>query len=268
MAIGSIRRLAELWLGPTVVRRRLPPEAGGGCLFASGKVGGLKYLLKPATRWDPELLGIARLLVRRGQIIWDVGANVGLFSSAAAFHAGPQGGVIAMEADLDAAVLLNRTARCQPPTHAAITVLPLAISDSIGFVRFSIANRARAANSIEGYGSTQTGGVAETRVLPSFALDNVLDHFPPPDVLKIDVEGAELRVLAGAERLLSQARPVLYCEVSSATRSEVTVLLEKFSYKLWDGSRFDGSLSGASDVATENAVAIPQEKVAQVLASP
>ena len=94
-----------------------------------------------------------------------------------------------------------------------MTALPVAISDSVGFVSFSIAKRARAANSIQGYGSTQTGGVSETRTLPCVTLDSLLKHFPTPDVLKIDVEGAELGVLQGGSQLIDNVRPVIYCEL-------------------------------------------------------
>ena len=61
--MGSLRRLAEVVLGPVVVRRRLPVESGGGVLIVSGKVGGMRYLLKPSSQRDPELLANACLLV-------------------------------------------------------------------------------------------------------------------------------------------------------------------------------------------------------------
>ncbi len=261
MRTGIVRRLAEVGLGPLIIRRRLPRAAGAGAIVVSGKVGGLKYLLKSARFWDPELLDIAAQLVKDGHSVWDVGANVGLFSKAAAFHAGAQGRVLSIEADLDAVALLNRTCRLRSPCHAEMTVLPAAISDSVGFVRFLIAKRARAANSIEGFGSTQSGGVKETRTLPCVTLDSLLGHFPAPHILKIDVEGAELGVLEGGGKVLGQFRPAIYCEVSREVRSEVTCLLQDHSYRLWDGSGFDGTLHPGISLATHNTVAIPEEKV-------
>lgn len=268
MSVGVVRRLTEVVLGPLTLKRRLPDTAGSGLVIASAKVGGLKYLLKNSDQWDPELLSIAALLVRTGQSVWDVGANVGLFSKAAAFHAGAEGRVLSIEADLDAVALLNRTCRYRLPGHADMTVLPVAISDSVGFVRFAIAMRARAANSIEGFGSTQTGGVKEIRTLPCATLDSLLAHFPAPDVLKIDVEGAELGVLRGAERVLGQSRPVIYCEVTDCTRAEVATLLQSSAYMLWDGEGFDGSSNSKriSDMTT-NVVAIPQERTETFFAS-
>jgi FkbM family methyltransferase len=156
MSVGVVRRFAEVVLGPLTIKRRLPLAAGSGLLVASARVGGLKYLLKRSADWDPELLNIASLLVKEGDSVWDVGTNVGLFSKAAAFHAGAAGSVLSIEADGDAVSLLNRTCRLRSPGHAEMTVLPVAVSDSVGFVRFAIAKRARASNSIEGFGSSQT----------------------------------------------------------------------------------------------------------------
>lgn len=255
------RRMAEIVLAPLVIKRHLPNDAGAGTIFTSSKVGGLKYLLKGSRNWDPELIRIAATLIKPGHVCWDIGANVGLFSKAAAFHAGEAGEVISIEADLDAVSLLNRTCQLHSQEHAKMTVLPVAVSDSAGFVSFSIAKRARAANSIQGYGSTQTGGVIETRTLPCVTLNNLLANFPVPDVLKIDVEGAELNVLQGGGELIDKFRPVIYCEVAKRVQGDVTRLLRQHDYRIWSGSGFDGTLRPEVSIAVRNTVAIPAEKV-------
>jgi FkbM family methyltransferase len=248
-------------LGPLTVKRRLPRAAGAGQLIASARVGGLKYLFKAAGDFDPELLRIAGLLIRKDDVVWDIGANVGLFSVAAAAHAGANGRVISVEADLDAVTLLNRTVQLRSAGHAAITVLPIAVGTAIGFVHFMIAARARAANAIKGYGSTQMGGVREERVLPSMNLDRLLEHFPAPQVLKIDVEGAENEVLLGAQSLLLHVRPLIYCEVASSNADDITALLRFHRYRIWDGATYDGRGAGEVTHSTHNTVAIPEEKV-------
>jgi len=257
MATGLLRRLAERLLGRIILVRSLPAEVGAGRLVVSARVGGLKYLFKAPRRWDPELLRIADVLVRPADQIWDVGANVGLFAMAALHHAGPNGTVLALEADHDAVSLLFATARL---CGDGLTVLPIAVSNVDGFVRFAIAKRARAANAIEGFGSTQTGGVLETRTLPSRSLDSLLDHFPAPTVLKIDVEGAELAVLGGANRVLSEIRPRIYCEVTGQTRTEATQLLHGFGYETYDGESFGTAHSRPVGPGTTNLVGIPLGK--------
>lgn len=258
--------MIERLLGPVVFRRRLPRASGAAPLLVSTRVGGLKYLFRRSSEWDPQLLRIAELLVRRGSCVWDVGANVGLFARAAAFHAGADGRVVAVEADFDAVALLNRTCQLGPPGHAPITVLPTAVSADVGFVTFNIARRARAANSLKGFGTTQTGGVQESRTLPSVTLDSLLAHFPAPDVLKIDVEGAELEVLQGARQLIASVRPAIYCEIQRDTWAEASTLLAEHHYQLWDGDHFNGSMNDPpASAATSNLLAIPEEKVANFL---
>lgn len=261
-----LRRMAEVMLAPITLRRRLPADAGGGRIVVNAKAGGLRYLLRPSDRLDPNLLGIARMLVKAGSSVWDIGANVGLFARAAAFHAGPEGAVLAIEADFDVVGLLNRTRLIHERDHAAITVLPVAASDSCGVVRFDIAKRARSTNAIHGFGSTQTGGVMETRTLPSVTLDSLLTHFPAPDVLKIDVEGAELGVLHGAGEVIGKVRPFIYCEVQGDTRDDVARQLRAEQYRVLDGDRRDkNGLPLALDGETCNVLAIPVEKWEKVL---
>lgn len=261
-----LRRFAEVLLGPITFRRRLPAHSGGGRIVVNGKVGGLKYAFRASSRWDPKLLDIARMLVETNASVWDVGANVGLFASAAAFHSGRDGAVLAIEADFDAVALLNQTRKLHEPGHAPITILPVAVSDRCGVVKFDIAKRARAANAIQGFGSTQTGGVMETRTLPCATLDSLLAHFRAPDVLKIDVEGAELGVLRGAGHVIGSVRPFIYCEVQGSTRNEAVALLTDNGYRVMDGDRFDGNgipLDANGD--TSNLLAIPSEKMAKAL---
>lgn len=257
----SIRRAAEVLLGTLKVKRRLPATSGGGLLVTSAQVGGLKYLFKRADQWDPELLRIASILVSKGDVVWDIGTNVGLFSVAAAAKAGSEGRLISVEADIDAVALLNDTCRLRLSAHAEMTVLPVAVGSTNGFIKFAIAKRARAANAIQGYGSSQMGGISEIRVLPCITLDTLLEHFPAPRVLKIDVEGAEQGVLSGAQRLLAEVRPLIYCEVAIDTQDAVTEILRKHRYRLWDGATFDGRWVDELTLASNNTVAVPEEKI-------
>ncbi len=142
---------------------------------------------------------MARELVRPDMVVWDIGANVGLFSFAAAALGAH---VVAIEPDPWLASLIQRSVLIN---KLPVTVLPAAISDRSGICQLHIPNEGRSSNSLEG------GGVEQTVV--SVTLDSLLDYFAAPQVLKIDVEGMEARVLAGAERVL-QTRPRIFCEVT------------------------------------------------------
>ncbi|MHB8319623.1 MAG: FkbM family methyltransferase [Acidimicrobiales bacterium] len=79
---------------------------------------------------------------------------------------------------------------------------------------FNIAKRSRSTNHLEGFGSTQTGGIRSNVTVPTMRLDNICNSRPPPDFLTIDIEGAELEVLRGAQRLL-RIGPTILIEVGS-----------------------------------------------------
>lgn len=261
--VGSVRSLAEKLFAPLVLVRHLPKSAGGGKVVVSTKVGGLKCVFKRAEDWDPELLRVAELLVKKNDVVWDVGANIGLFSKCASYFAGAEGHVYSMEADTDVQVLLHRSISFSLPEEAPITLLPVAVSDQVGWETFSISKRARASNSLLGYGSSSTGGVLQNRTVPAVSLDSLLDQFLPPKVLKIDVEGAELKVIKGGDKILKAIRPLIYCEIASENTLEVEKALCKHSYRYVDGRKFS-SIAEMSQIGNSigfNTVAVPEELI-------
>jgi len=220
---------------------------------------GLRFLFSSMASIDPPLLMAAHKLVRAGDVIWDIGANIGFFSLAAAVCAGNRGEVIAFEPDVWLVQLLRRTSAAQPAAHARITVVPAAVASEVSLRRFSIAARSRASNALVGYGSSQMGGVEEQYLVAVFNLDWLLARLRIPNVVKIDVEGAELEVLRNQHRMLNEVRPVIVCEVGSQTADEITRILSSASYCLFDGEK---PLEKAQMVqrATWSTIAIPEEK--------
>jgi FkbM family methyltransferase len=184
---------------------------------------------------DPTLCALAKEFVHSGNVVWDVGANVGLFSFAAAHHAGPDGRVISFEPDVWLVQMLRRSSSVQPSSSAPVQIVPVAVAESCGLRTFNIAFRSRSANFLSGYGSSQTGGVEDQQTVVSASLDWLAERLPLPDVIKIDVEGAELEVLSGALGLLEKRHPTILCEVSSERSSGVTALLKAKGYRIYDG---------------------------------
>jgi FkbM family methyltransferase len=228
----SLRLAVERASHRVVVRRRLPPPFGGARIYVSTE-GGLRYLAKPMARVDPPLLRLAAEVVRRGDVVWDIGANMGLFSFAAAAMAGPEGRVLAVEPDTDLAGLLRRSAD-GAARHAPVDILPAAVSADVTVARFHVARRNRATSHLAGFGTPMAGGVRSAQLVPAVTLDWLADRFPAPDVIKIDVEGAELAVLNGGARVLD-AGPALICEVGAQNAQAVSALLGGRGYTLYDG---------------------------------
>lgn len=230
--MSVIRRFVEHASRNRVVTKRLPKDFGG-IRFCASPDAALSFWKQGV---ESDLFDYAREFVHPGHVVWDIGANVGLFTFSAAQRAGLAGNVVAVEADIWLAELLNRSATMQPEESAPISVLSAAVFDSMGIASFCIANRGRASNFLAvAKGNSQTGGVRATNSVVTITLDWLLEQGPQPDVVKIDVEGAELNVLKGGLRLLHESHPVLLCEVSHVhARDEVTSLLIDCGYTLFD----------------------------------
>jgi len=229
----SLRLALERASHRVVVRRRLPPPFTGARIYVSTE-GGLRYLARTMAQVDPALLRLAAEVVRRGDTVWDIGANMGLFSFAAAVMAGKEGRVLAVEPDTDLARLLRRSA--DAARHAPVEILPAAVSDDLSVARFHLARRNRATSHLAGFGTAMAGGVRSTRLVPTVTLDWLAARFPAPDVLKIDVEGAELAVLAGGAQVLAGS-PAVICEVSAQNAVAVSGILAGHGYTLYDGDQ-------------------------------
>jgi len=218
-----------------VIRRRLPAPFAAVRIYVSSE-GGLRYLRPHMDQVDPVLLRLVSETVSPGDTVWDIGANVGLFSFAAAVAAGPGGRVLSVEPDTVLVQLLRRSAAAGVH-HAPVDVLPAAVAADCGVARFCIARRNRSTSHLAGYGTSETGGVRATQLVPTVSLDWLLDRFPAPDVVKIDVEGAEAQVLQGGTAVLHAHHPRLICEVGQARAAEVRDLLVKSGYILYDGDQ-------------------------------
>jgi len=214
-------------------RRSLPPDLGKASIMVSPSCG-LRFLFRPMEQIDPALLAIARTEVCRGQKVWDVGANVGLFAVAAAAKSGPEGAVMALEPDPWLADMLQETASGLPDSFARVDVLSLAVASAISVRRFHLARRSRGCNFLDGYGLSQTGGSRNEIAVAAVTLDWLEAEFGRPNLIKIDVEGAELEVLTGGEHVLSGSRPTLLVEVEEESADAVTEFLVSRDYDLFD----------------------------------
>jgi FkbM family methyltransferase len=256
------RRLLERITRRLVFRRRLPAAFKRAVLYVS-PAARLRFIFTPMPSIDPSLLKAAYELVQKGDVVWDIGANIGLFSVAAAARSGDSGSVIAFEPDAWLVQLLRRTSAAQPDTIARITVVPVAVASEVSLRDFSIAVRSRASNALAEYGYSQMGGIEERQVVAAFNLDWLLTKFPTPSVVKIDVEGAELEVLCHQHRMLNEVRPVIICEVGSESADEITRVFASASYCLFDGEKALSKMATV-DRATWSTIAIPAEKVSAV----
>lgn len=135
----------------------------------------------------------------------DVGANVGFFTRLFARHLGPNGQVIAIEPEArnasDLRAMLAREGLAQ-----RVTVVQALAADAEG-ERLLAIDPLHPANHHIG---------AQGLPTPARTLDSLASQAQRVSLIKIDVQGAEMLVLGGAQAVLRQHRPALYIEVSDA----------------------------------------------------
>ncbi len=229
----------------------MPPPFDTARLYVSSE-GGLRYLRPRLDGVDPALLQLATELIQPGSVVWDIGANLGLFTFAAAVAARPSGYVLSIEPDIALVTLLRRSAALNRG-HAPVDVLPAAVADSSGVGRFHIARRNRSTSHLDGFGTTQTGGIRTTEIVPTVTLDWLTERFPMPHLIKIDVEAAESEVLAGGTTVL-RSLPTIICEVAGRNSAGVAEVLSSYGYNLYDASQPESKRSPLS-IAPPNTLA-------------
>ncbi len=144
---------------------------------------------------EPEVWSQVMREIRPGDTVADVGANVGLYALAAGNRVGPRGRVVAFEPEPSIFDQLRRNVELNRLT-ARVEALPYVVGDTTGEVSF-VVGRERESH-VAAADSDSTTKVKSV-TLSGFFEDRKLD------VLKIDVEGYEERVVRGALELLRDA---------------------------------------------------------------
>jgi len=253
-----LRRSLEILSRNVILKRRLTEEFGGGVMYIS-PAARLKYWKPNIVSQERFLFDMAKLLVSPADVVWDIGANAGVFSVAASSVAGPTGRILAFEADSWLVNLVLRTARSLGAQYSMIDVINVAVASELGFADFAIAARSRASNFlVSAGGSDQAGGVRSTYRVLTIGLDSMLSITLPPKVIKIDIEGAELMALRGGTRIVNEIRPRILCEVDKKNAEGIRDLFLKGNYRIYDAEN-SGRRPVPTDMPTLNTLFLPSE---------
>jgi len=177
-------------------------------------------------------------LIQERDVFWDVGAHYGYATLVGVRATGEGGEVLAFEPSEQNRWFLHRHLRWNGGTN--VRVLPVAVADQDGTESFGGASSSSIAQSL---------GAGEDSVTVRSVASLLDDGHPSPDVIKIDVEGAESRVLAGASEALSamavEERPSVLCAVHDPEQfEECTRVLRSLDYAVTGAGWFSAYLDG------------------------
>jgi FkbM family methyltransferase len=162
--------------------------------------------------YEPELLAMLQAVTPDGGTAYDVGANIGLISLTLAQRVGAQGQVVAFEA-LPANVERLQANLDLNACGAWVHVESAAVGAEAGQSHFLV-HRSGGMGKLGG--SAGRDEIYEDQIdVTVVSLDSYVfgGAHSPPSVIKIDVEGGEGMVLAGARKLLAEYKPTLLVEI-------------------------------------------------------
>lgn len=177
--------------------------------------------------------------VRSGDTIYDIGANVGFYTLLAATLGGASGRVVAFEPAPRNLQYLKRHLRLNRVTN--VTVVEAAVADQKGTASFD-------EGPVHSEGRLADCGRLRVDVVTVDDLVNG-EKLPAPDCLKIDVEGAEFRVLQGAAQTLAARHPIVFLAThGSEVHRACCELLAQAGYTL-------GALAGSGAADSDEILA-------------
>ncbi len=229
--LQGLRRLPVLgrcvsWAGAKLV----PRDSLAWVQVKNGPGQGLWLHLNPRTgktyyegSGEPEVQEALQRHLRAGMTFYDIGANIGFFSLLAARIVGKEGRVAAFEADPEVATRLRE--HVARNAFGWITAEEKAVWSEQRTVYFARIDPATSPD--RGLGHVVSATAGDTIQVSAVSLDEYIRTQPAPDFLKCDVEGAEVEVFRGAQRLLKEKSPGIICEMHSEENHRI--LLDEFS---------------------------------------
>ncbi|MGH6684000.1 MAG: FkbM family methyltransferase, partial [Pseudolabrys sp.] len=174
------------------------------CLYVDGEV-------------DPNEFSFLAQALKPGMTVIDAGANEGIYSIFCRSKVGAQGRVVAIEPSTRERIQIERNKSLNGFTD--IDVLPVALSERTGNAILRLAEDGHAGHNTLGHFAASWVHAKGEEMVPSATLDGIVlgDGFGRVDFIKLDIEGAELKALRGAEGLLRRDHPALLMEVMEET---------------------------------------------------
>lgn len=182
--------------------------------------------------YEPEVAQLIYHSLKPGDVFYDIGANAGYFTLIAAKAVGSTGKVIAFDPVPKNVETVNEQIKLNKLQDRA-SIEPLAISNFNGPVELLIPSRNANAHlaDVEAPHVANSGGTIVD--VTCVSLDHYISQHIRPTLIKMDIEGAEVKALKGATQLLAGLNPPIFLITahSTALARQVKDILIQSGYK-------------------------------------
>jgi FkbM family methyltransferase len=202
---------------------RINQGVGAGLLFNS--FGGL--VSRGLGNVEPEVQTVLADLLGPGDVFYDVGANIGYFTIIGARLVGPSGRVVAVEPQPEALRRLRHNLALNGFDN--VTVVEAAVADEESYADLVVSQEEILEEAA--LAGARAPDLPRIRVRMT-TLDQLrAADLPAPTLVKLDIEGAEVRALNGMVETLRRDRPAIVCEVHTSF-DDVCAPLEAEGYSV------------------------------------
>ncbi|WP_216905518.1 FkbM family methyltransferase [Synechococcus sp. CCY 0621] len=173
------------------------------------------YVLQEQNDWFEDEIKFLRSLVKPGDVVVDIGANYGVYALSLARKVGPSGQVWAFEPATDTAKLLEESVTANGTD--CLRVVQQALSDRQGTAWLQMPGQAELNSLVSRDSDGVTLAVGPGEAVTVTTLDSCIEEFgwSIVDLLKIDAEGEEERILRGGARFFEDLSPLVMFEVKA-----------------------------------------------------
>jgi FkbM family methyltransferase len=181
-------------------------RVGDFVIYADTRDPGVGARILEDAAYEADVTWAFNEILRPGQTVVDVGANIGFYTMLSASRIGPDGRVLAIEPNPANVRLLEASRRANGFEH--VTVLQAAASDQLGLLALHAAH----SNGMTGELQGELADIAASVTVPCVEVDRVAPADRTVSLIKMDVEGAEGLALRGALKTIDRDRPRVIAE--------------------------------------------------------
>lgn len=217
----------------------------------------LGFLFQRTIRYEPEFVDYVLNLIRPGDVVFEIGSNIGQYSLLIADKIGSEGKLVCLEPDSDNFAFLSFN-MLKNQLHN-VQVLQMAVSDKEGEMQFykDTVTGGRTSSLLQAYTGSNYQGKTESVAVTTF--EALIHRFGTPAFVKVDVEGAEVMIFEKANKLPRST--IYFVEVRRETAAAIFEIFRAQGFHIYSlGKKMKELIDATEAVGFDNWIIRSEER--------